>query len=285
MDPYWMAVASIDEALRNVVCVGGDPARTAILDNFCWPRVDDKRNLGALVRACQACYDAAMVYGTPFISGKDSLNNEFAMNDADAAMVHRVIEANWGGSPAGTSDGRLAIPYTLLISALALIDDVDRCVSSALKPSARTTLYYFGADTCDWPRVDLASLALLHRELHRLIVAGDILAAHDCSEGGPAVAVAEMAIGADAGVQYHVTTDGLLANPFVEVPSGYIVQMRGDGLDRLRTTPGLTVQRVADLAFGVATPTFGFVQAGRQGEPKSVSIRDLRAAWRSPLDW
>src|SRR5688572_32905365 len=49
-DPYEMALAAIDEAIRNVVAVGGDPERTAILDNFCWPSVDDERTMGALVR-------------------------------------------------------------------------------------------------------------------------------------------------------------------------------------------------------------------------------------------
>ena len=86
-DPYWMAVNSIDEAVRNVVAVGGDPRATAILDNFCWGRTDDPEQLGALVRACQACYDTALAYGTPFISGKDSLNNEFALSPADVERV------------------------------------------------------------------------------------------------------------------------------------------------------------------------------------------------------
>ena len=77
-DPYEMALAGIDECVRNLVCVGADPSRIAILDNFCWPGCHDERSMGALVRACEGCYDGAMAYGTPFVSGKDSLNNEFA---------------------------------------------------------------------------------------------------------------------------------------------------------------------------------------------------------------
>src|SRR5207249_6957630 len=76
-DPYEMAIASIDEAVRNAVCVGADPAKMAILDNFCWPSVSNEQSMGALVAACQACHDAALAYEIPFISGKDSLNNQF----------------------------------------------------------------------------------------------------------------------------------------------------------------------------------------------------------------
>ena len=94
IDPYQMALNGIDEAMRNIVCVGGNPDRTAILDNFCWPKCTDPQNLGALVKACQACYDGAMAYGTPFISGKDSLSNEFITDTGQ----------------------RIQIPYTLLIS-------------------------------------------------------------------------------------------------------------------------------------------------------------------------
>src|SRR5205823_720676 len=77
LDPYWMAAAAVDEAVRNVVAVGADPGRVALLDNFCWGNTDRPEVLGSLVRAAEACRDAALAYGTPFISGKDSLNNEY----------------------------------------------------------------------------------------------------------------------------------------------------------------------------------------------------------------
>ncbi|MDP6520941.1 MAG: phosphoribosylformylglycinamidine synthase subunit PurS, partial [Planctomycetota bacterium] len=81
LDPYAMACAAIDEALRNVVCAGGDPGQTAILDNFSWGNCDKPDRLGSLVLAAEACRDAALAYGTPFISGKDSLNNEYRVGN------------------------------------------------------------------------------------------------------------------------------------------------------------------------------------------------------------
>ena len=104
-DTYWMAASAIDEALRNCVAVGADPSRIAILDNFCWGNTDRPETLGSLVRAALACQDLAVALGTPFISGKDSLNNEFRPRDAQQPI---------------------AIPPSLLISALGQVDDVGR---------------------------------------------------------------------------------------------------------------------------------------------------------------
>jgi phosphoribosylformylglycinamidine synthase len=109
LDPAAMAAAAIDEALRNVVAVGGDPDRTAILDNFSWGNCEKEDRLGALVLAARACQEAALAFGTPFISGKDSLNNEYRV----------------GGESR-------AIPPTLLISALSIVPDVARTVSMVL---------------------------------------------------------------------------------------------------------------------------------------------------------
>ena len=90
-DTYHMAASAIDEAVRNCVAVGADPARIAILDNFCWGNTDRPQTLGSLVRAALACHDVAVALGTPFISGKDSLNNEFRYVDAAG---QRAIDRN-----------------------------------------------------------------------------------------------------------------------------------------------------------------------------------------------
>ncbi len=96
--------------MRNVVAVGADPARIALLDNFCWGNTDRPEVLGSLVRAAEACRDIAVAYRMPFISGKDSLNNEFH------------------------AQGRhIVIPPTLLISAMGIVPDVRRCVTMDLK--------------------------------------------------------------------------------------------------------------------------------------------------------
>ena len=109
LDTYHMAASAIDEAVRNCVAVGADPQHIAILDNFCWGNTERPETLGSLVRAALACRDIAIELETPFISGKDSLNNEFTY--ADAQGVRHTI----------------SIPPTLLISALGQIPDVKLC--------------------------------------------------------------------------------------------------------------------------------------------------------------
>jgi hypothetical protein len=81
-----MAASAIDEAVRNCVAVGADPRRIAILDNFCWGDCERPETLGSLVRAALACHDLSLVLETPFISGKDSLNNEFSYVDSSGSL-------------------------------------------------------------------------------------------------------------------------------------------------------------------------------------------------------
>ena len=193
LDPGAMAGAAIDEALRNAVAVGGDPDRTAILDNFSWGNCDKEDRLGALVLAAQACRDASLAYGTPFISGKDSLNNEYRV----------------GGESR-------SIPPTLLVSSLAIVPDVARTVSMDLK-AAGSRLYLvgetrgelggshylglLGLDGGRVPRPDLALAPRILRAVHAAIRAGTVLACHDLSEGGLPVAAAEMAFAGGLGVE------------------------------------------------------------------------------------
>jgi phosphoribosylformylglycinamidine synthase len=203
LDPGAMASAAIDEALRNAVAVGGDPDRTAILDNFSWGSCDREDRLGALVLAAQACKEAALAYGTPFISGKDSLNNEYRV----------------GGESR-------SIPPTLLISALSIVPDVARTVSMDLK-AAGSRLYLVGATRPELggshylaaagreggtvPRPDLEVAPRILRAAHAAIRAGSVLACHDLSEGGLAVAAAEMAFAGEIGLEIDLAEVGLPA--------------------------------------------------------------------------
>ncbi len=101
-DTYHMAASAIDEAVRNCVAVGADPARIAILDNFCWGDTERPETLGSLVRAALACHDVAVALGTPFISGKDSLNNEFRYVDAERQTAddsHSAVAADQRAGP------------------------------------------------------------------------------------------------------------------------------------------------------------------------------------------
>jgi phosphoribosylformylglycinamidine synthase II len=192
LDPWAMASAAIDEALRNVTAVGGDPARTAILDNFSWGNCERASTLGDLVQAARACYATAKAFGTPFISGKDSLNNEYSS----------------GGET-------ISIPPTLLVSALAIVPDVSRAVSMDLKRAGSAVYlvglthaelggsHYLALAGLDGGRVPRPDLKLAPRQLRALssaIATGLVRSCHDLSEGGLAVAAAEMAFAGELGL-------------------------------------------------------------------------------------
>ncbi len=192
IDPYAMAWAAVDEAMRNCVAVGADPDQISLLDNFCWGNPNLPDRLGGLVRCAQGCYDAAVAYQAPFISGKDSLNNEYI----------------------GPDGQKHAIPGTLLISALGIVPDLSYTATSDLKAAGNwlymvgLTAHELGGSTfyrhynllgATVPQPPPQGLAL-YRALHRAITGGLVRACHDCSEGGLAVAAAEMALGGGLGL-------------------------------------------------------------------------------------
>ena len=285
-DSYWMALAAIDEAVRNCVCVGADPAHIAILDNFCWPNCDDPAQLGSLVRAAQACYDGALAYRTPFVSGKDSLSNQFT-----------------------TEDGQLiTIPPTLLISALGIVNDITHCRTMDAKQAGnhllligQTTSHMGGshyvsvaanpASACDLqiPRVDLDAGPKTATVVASLIAAGKIASAHDCSDGGLLVAAAEMAfagrIGLDLDLDQVPASEPLpsVATCFAETPSRYLLEVAPSHLDaagkalRNAGIPFATIGTFADHDRFTAKST-------TDGQLLDEPLDKLRNAWLAPLD-
>ena len=201
LDTYHMAASAIDEAMRNCVAVGADPSRVAILDNFCWGDCEKSETLGSLVRAALACHDLSLVLETPFVSGKDSLNNEFSFVDAQGEKQ------------------TIAIPATLLISAMGQVNDVANCVTMDLK-SAGNLLYVVGTtkdelggshfalvndlDGGQVPTVDAELAKQTFAALHAAMQSRLVRSCHDLSEGGLAVAAAEMAFAGGIGAELEL---------------------------------------------------------------------------------
>ena len=190
IDTYWMAASVIDEAIRNNVAVGG--RRIALLDNFSWGNPERPERLGSLVRACEACYDFAIAYKTPFISGKDSLYNE---------------------SPLGP------VTPTLLVTALGIVPDVRFAVSMDSK-SPGDSIYIAGETFNELggseyyrlkgflgktvPEVRKNQAKKVYKALTKAIDLRLVKACHDLSEGGLAVAAAEMAFAGGHGVEMNL---------------------------------------------------------------------------------
>jgi phosphoribosylformylglycinamidine synthase len=277
LDPYWMAAAAIDEAVRNVVAVGADPKRIAILDNFCWGNVNDPAVLGALVRTAEACRDTAIAFGTPFISGKDSLNNTYASRTGE----------------------KLDIPHTLLISALGRVPDVRKCVTMDLK-EAGNQLYLVGESRDELsgshyhlvtgqtggsvPRVDLSVAPKIFAAMHKAIAGGLVRACHDLSEGGLAVAAAEMAFAGGVGADIAKLPGGIgeEAAMFGESPSRFLVEVKPENAAAFEAAfAGLPVARVGQT---VAEPRLRIAGAGGDWIIWA-KLAELKEAWQKPLRW
>ena len=310
-DAYQMALAAIDECVRNLVCTGADASRIAILDNFCWPSCERPANLASLVRACEGCYDGALAYRTPFVSGKDSLNNQLRYTDPKTGQP-TVIE----------------IPATLLISGLGLVRNVTRCVTMDAKSVGHTLLligttqgrlggsHYArtaglgGDDNPAVPTVDLTVGPATARAVAQLIADGLVQSAHDVSDGGWLCGVAEMLIATTGaknggtGSASDSALDQLLAggspirplgvtltvdpgtlephqHAFCESPSRYVLEVRAADVAKIKTV-------LRDYG-AIFTTTLGTLDStGQLSWPKadlSADVAVLADHWLAPLDW
>jgi phosphoribosylformylglycinamidine synthase len=268
-DPYAMAISAVDEAFRNAVAVGADPDRIALLDNFCWgnPTLPDR--LGSLVRACQGCHDTAVAYGAPFISGKDSLYNEF------------------NGKP---------IPGTLLISAIGIVPDIYATVTSDLKQPGDAvyllgeskdelggSLLYALHDIAGGAPPSTVNRALdRYRLLHRAIRAGYVRACHDLSEGGLAVALAEMALGGRLGVAVTIPESNvdLLARLFGESNGRLLFEVAVKDIAAVEAMfASETLLRLGEVT---AEPNVTIQHAGNTAIHLSVAA--ILDAWSTPAE-
>ena len=259
IDAGAMAAASIDEAVRNAVCAGVDVDKIAGLDNFCWPdsiesvkTPDGKFKLAQLVRANRELERVCRAYRLPCVSGKDSMKNDY-----------------------GTGEKKISIPPTLLFSLFGDQPDVRFTATSDLK-QAGDRLYLVGRSHDELGASEIAFMLkesgnvegiggtppqLKHpernlntyRTLSQAIQNGLIQTAHDCSEGGVGVAVAEMCIGGRLGATIDLDGTGdeslwarlwgeslgrfvVAVNPsketeFVQWMSGHPLTLLGDAVD------------------------------------------------------
>ena len=283
VDPYLSAAGAIDEALRNIIAVGGTLEKTALLDNFCWGNPDKPDRLGELVRAARACYDIATAYGTPFISGKDSLYNEYSDT---------------------TTGEQRAIPATLLISAICVMPDIQRAVTMDAKAPGNSIYvigntyaelggsHYFGihgfiGNNAPIVRPDEGKLTM--ERLSTAISKGLVRSCHDCSEGGIGVAVAEMAFSGGYGMSLNldsvptgeeITADDMLL--FSESNSRFLVEIEPQHQQAYETL----MKGIPTGCLGTVTDTPDFIINGTAGyRIVETSIDTLKSAWQAPLSF
>jgi phosphoribosylformylglycinamidine synthase len=274
----------VDEALRNYVAVGGDPGWAAALDNFCWcdpvqseKTPDGTYKLAQLVRANRGLYDAVTTYGVPLISGKDSMKNDYIMGDV-----------------------KISIPPTLLVSVIGRMDDVRKAVTMDLKGPGN--MIYILGDTADEmggseyfahlgyvgnkvPVVSFEDAGKRYRAVHSAIEQGLLKSCHDCSDGGLAVALAEMAFSGETGLDIDlgaVPVRGDLATEaflFSETASRLLVEVTPDNTSAFEATmAGTSFAKIG------TTADHGMLTMELDGEKVvSLELETLKGAWQKPL--
>ncbi|MFZ5501626.1 MAG: phosphoribosylformylglycinamidine synthase subunit PurL, partial [Candidatus Micrarchaeota archaeon] len=253
-DGYAMAGLAFDEAVRNAIAVGAKFGYLACLDNFCWPdpvksekTPDGEQKLGTLVRACIALYDCATGYGIPFISGKDSMKNDYY-----------------------SGERKYSIPPTLLVTVVGKISSIHRAVSTEFKKPG-DYIYVLGTTREEMggsefyrlfngvgnttPQLYPEEHIPLYKALSAAMEDGLVASAHDVSDGGIAVAFAESALGFSLGAELDMAqaaceTDDRSAMLFSESAGRFIVSVSPENVERFEAAMKGTVCRKAGRVRG-----------------------------------
>ncbi|MBF0408733.1 MAG: phosphoribosylformylglycinamidine synthase [Candidatus Riflebacteria bacterium] len=239
IDAYQMSAGAFDEAIRQIISIGGrlpdlnDSTGNfwSVNDNFCVPdsvldpltNPDGGIKLAKLVQMNEALYDTAVFYNIPMTSGKDSMKNDF----------------RWG-------DVRISVPPTILYSVAARIDDIRKCVTSEFK--AEGDLVYLIGSTYDElgaseflkllkqlgnkvPVVRKEEAKRRYQTVSQAVSKSLIESCHDISDGGLAVALAESAFGGNLGLDADISliaksAGSTAAALFSESHSRFVVSIR-----------------------------------------------------------
>ncbi len=268
-----MAWAAVDEAVRNAVVGGADPDQLSLLDNFAWGNPTHPETLGQLVAACKGCHDAALAQGAPYVSGKDSLFNEF------------VVEDGAGGKT------RDPVTPTLIITAVGITPDVDKVPATGVV-SAGNDVWLIGPAAGNLgasyhdevigtdlggpvpaPNPDAVGH---HRQLFAAIRQGLVVSAHDLSDGGLAVAAAEWAFAGRLGLELQLEDSqvGADAIMFGEGPGRYLVEVAPDQQDRFAS-----LVPAADRVGSVTDS--GELQLTANGQDLRVGLESVGSAFKN----
>jgi len=290
INPYKMAASAIEEALRNAVAVGADIRRISLLDNFCWGNPNDPEILGSLVCAAKACYKISKAFDIPFISGKDSLHNEYSI------------------------DGKkYSIPSALLISAMGVIENVENTITMPLKNDGNK-IFVLGLtrnelggsvfakikNICSGivPDVYPKESKNVMEKIYQAVSENLIESCHDCSEGGIAVAVSEMAFSAGKGVKIDidaVKTSYVLKGKeeireemtpaeilFSESNGRFVVEVKSDNEEKF----GKIFKGTAFSEIGCVSNDKEVIFESKKNKVKiQEDFKVLLNSWRSTINW
>ncbi|MCX8065682.1 MAG: phosphoribosylformylglycinamidine synthase subunit PurL [Candidatus Hydrogenedentes bacterium] len=283
IDCYQMASNAVDEAVRNLVCVGVGLKNIAGLDNFCWPdpiesekTPDGKHKLAQLVQACKGLHDTCLAYKIPLISGKDSMKNDYKIGDT-----------------------KISIPPTLLFTAIGFIENVYKTTTMDVK-SPGDRIYIVGKTVeslggSEWanlmkieggtiptvmPNIAVAQYEKIHKAIENELVNS----CHDCSDGGLAVALAESAFAGELGMKIDIRNLSIsedIVALFSETPSRIVVTVSPE-----KEKDFLNLMKGCDVFYlGEVVDNPEFVIQGTKDICIRTDIYTLKEAWQRTLRW
>jgi phosphoribosylformylglycinamidine synthase len=280
INTYKMASSAIEEALRNAVCVGGNIEKLAVLDNFCWGNPNEPEILGSLVYSANACYDMSKAFEVPFISGKDSLYNEYSI-----------------------SSQKFSIPPALLISAVGVIDNAANTITMPFK-SIGNKVYILGVTRNELgssvvskvknikngitPNVYPKESRPIMKGIYKAINKGLVESCHDASEGGLAVAVSEMSFASGYGVNINIdsikTVDNMSVAEilFSESNGRFVVEVKPENENNFKKNfKGLNISEVGY----VTENDFVMFESQRQKVKFKERLATLLNSWKHTINW
>jgi phosphoribosylformylglycinamidine synthase len=291
IDAYHMTACTIDEAVRRLIAVGGDPDHIGGVDNFCWPNIQHHPRLNPdgdfkaaqLVRACRALRDMCLAYEVPLLSGKDSMY-------VDGNLPGRYGEIH-----------KVSAPETLQFTTIGVLEDVGRCMTLDAKVpgdsvyvlgSTRDELgaseYYelFGYTGRNVPRVVPEAFLPLYRQLASAIAAECTASVHGVYRGGLGVHLALTAMAGGLGMKIHldrVPVEGLESDDavlFSESQGRFVVTVAPDRCETFeRFFQGLACERIGEV-----TGDGRFEVFGRDGARSiALSVAEMKTVWKTPF--
>ena len=278
-DPYAMGTGTVDETVRQLVLAGTNPDKIALLDNFCMGNPECPTELGRIVECAKGIREAALAYGAPYVSGKDSFYNYFE-----------------------TEDGPVNIPVTFLCSGFGVVEDASHVRGSSLRRSD-SVLFLVGntedemggsvyarvkgVKDCKVPQTDCAANFAIYKQYYdKALTQGLVLSAHDLSEGGLAVAAAEMAFSGKGGITLNLdalpTVGGWKNNAvpcFGESTGRFLVEVDPDMADEFAAAmAGTPCARI-----GSATTDGKLTITAGGATVLQAEIAELKNIWKNGL--
>jgi phosphoribosylformylglycinamidine synthase subunit PurSL len=264
-DAYWMTASAMDTAVRNLVAVGANPDKIAILDNFCWCDSKNPKRLGQLKQSTQAAYDFAVALGTPFISGKDSMFNDFFGYDAEGKEL------------------KISVPPTLLISSISVIDDVEKVVSIDLKFEG-DLIYVLGDLEIKYgevPRVNAEKNLKLYRNVFKAIEKQLVASAVSIGRGGLVTALCKTAMAGLLGIEIDV---GKIDDKKLSIKDILLAENQGCLLVSVEHKKKLEFEKVMEKSqtlLGKVSADLNLVVKNRDKKIVDVQVKNLLKAYKS----